>query len=118
MSLTKKGKKTLAETMTKSLNRLRTRVDSLDARIVALLNARAGCCEKIGDEKRRIRADFHDPSREKIVMRRIVALNDGPLSRKAIQAIYRQIILECRELQVARKGRRPAARERKSTPGK
>jgi chorismate mutase / prephenate dehydratase len=97
--------------MTRSLNRLRATVDALDARIVRLLNERARYCERIGREKRKIRAAFHDPSREKAVLQRIADLSSGPLGEKAITSIYRRVIAACRALQVRRIGRPSPARD-------
>jgi chorismate mutase / prephenate dehydratase len=82
-----------------SLDRLRRSIDRLDTEIVRLLNARASHARRIGREKRKAGVPVHDGKREGQVRRRVRSLNRGPLSGKALDSIYRQIMACCKELQ-------------------
>ena len=67
-------------------------VDVVDREIVELLNKRVEQASEIGKIKHTHGADYYDPTRETRVMDKIAALNPGPLSNHALQAIYREII--------------------------
>ncbi|MCC6345705.1 MAG: chorismate mutase, partial [Nitrospirales bacterium] len=54
-----------------SLERLRDRIDAVDAELVALLNKRAGYAVEIAAIKREANLPFHSPEREKAVLERI-----------------------------------------------
>ncbi len=75
-----------------NLQNLRKKIDTLDARIVSLLNERAGLSAGIGIEKIKHNKDIYSPDREKEVLTRIKALNEGKMSDAALQAIYREIM--------------------------
>ncbi|HLD88239.1 MAG TPA: prephenate dehydratase [Candidatus Omnitrophota bacterium] len=74
------------------LTHLRKKIDSLDARIVALLNERAGITLSIGQEKLKNKRSIYAPEREKQVLARIRGLNQGPLSKQSLEAVYREIM--------------------------
>jgi chorismate mutase/prephenate dehydratase len=67
-------------------------VDSIDEKIMQLLCERVQQACEIGKIKHANGADYYDPTREVQVMEKISALNPGPLSNAALQAIYREII--------------------------
>ena len=67
-------------------------VDATDGAIVQLLNERVQQACEIGKIKHANGADYYDPTREARVMEKVVALNPGPLSSRALQVIYREII--------------------------
>ena len=77
----------------------RNRIDEIDGKLVELLNQRAGLAVRVGKEKRRLGATLQDPEREDAVLGRARSMNHGPLSGKAIDAIYRSIIRGCTEVQ-------------------
>ncbi|MDO8675000.1 MAG: prephenate dehydratase [Candidatus Omnitrophota bacterium] len=74
------------------LTHLRKKIDFLDARIVALLNERAGITLSIGQEKLKNKRSIYAPEREKQVLARIRGLNQGPLSKQSLEAVYREIM--------------------------
>ncbi len=75
-----------------SLPQLRQKIDSLDAKIVALLNERAAITLSIGHEKIKNGQSIYAPAREQEVLRRIKALSKGPMKPEAIEAIYREVM--------------------------
>lgn len=76
-----------------SVKKIRKTVDSLDKKILALLNERALACQKIGKVKLKEGGEgIYAPHREKEVLERLKALNKGPLTPGAIDAIYREIM--------------------------
>lgn len=75
-----------------SLANLRKKINGIDARIVSLLNDRAAISSAIGKEKLRQSAGIYSPDREKEVLERIKALNKGPMTKSALEAIYREIM--------------------------
>jgi chorismate mutase-like protein len=77
----------------------RKRIDEIDRDLVALVNKRAELAVRVGEEKRRRGTGIQDPEREDEVLRRIRRLNGGPLSEGALDAIYREIMAGCTEVQ-------------------
>ncbi len=86
-----------------SLDGLRGRIDALNARLVELLNERARCAEQIADFKRRHGLPVYDSAREREVLDKVSARNDGPLTDEALHRIFNCIIEEHRRLQEERK---------------
>ncbi|MFC1454147.1 prephenate dehydratase [Verrucomicrobiota bacterium] len=76
----------------KRLNKLRDNIDSIDRRIVRLLNNRASAAMQIGKIKTKSRAETFVPAREKTILRNIVRMNHGALPSSALIAIYREIM--------------------------
>jgi chorismate mutase len=81
------------------LQSCRGRIDQLDARILELLNERAGIALEIGAAKREAGLPVVELSREKAVIAGAVSRSGGPLSPAAIENIYTAIMLEMRRLQ-------------------
>ena len=75
-----------------SLKNLRKKIDSLDEKIIFLLNARADITLGIGNEKKKNNKGIYAPDREKEIFERIKALNKGPMTNDAFQAVYREIM--------------------------
>jgi chorismate mutase / prephenate dehydratase len=82
-----------------SLEGLRSEIDSLDSKIVKLLNERAKVVQKIGEIKKQISAQVYVPNREKEVYEKIISQNSGPLSNECLAAIYRELIAGSRALE-------------------
>ena len=74
------------------LGQLRNGIDSLDARLLALLNERARLAQEIGKIKERNGRPVYAPERAEQLMRRLVSQSKGPLDEPAIRAIYREIM--------------------------
>jgi chorismate mutase / prephenate dehydratase len=74
------------------LGPIREKIDQLDRRIVELLNKRLTLAARIGKLKRAQGGAIYVPEREDAVLRKIAALNQGPIKNDALQAIYREIM--------------------------
>lgn len=83
------------------LSVVRNEIDSLDAQLLALLNQRAGCAQKVGEIKARHGdAGFvYRPEREAQVLRRLQELNAGPLSNESITRLFREVMSACLALE-------------------
>jgi len=78
--------------MTMELSELRKKIDNLDQKIVGLLNDRAKITRAIGQLKIQQKKGIYAPHREKEVLKRIKALNKGPMTNSAFEAIYREVM--------------------------
>jgi chorismate mutase/prephenate dehydratase len=85
--------------MSLNLASLRQEIDSLDHKIIALLNERAQVSLDIGAAKRQgadpqeeENTHVYIPGREKQVFEKITKLNPGPLPNENLCAIYREIM--------------------------
>lgn len=74
------------------LDSLRTKIDAIDEQVLSLLNERVRVAAEIGRVKREKGAPIYVASREEQVLRKLSALNKGPLDDAAIRAIYREIM--------------------------
>lgn len=74
------------------LQKLRQKIDAVDARIIDLLNQRAHITLSIGQHKLKNHASIYAPAREKQVLERLKSLNKGPMTQEAMEAIYREIM--------------------------
>ncbi|MDP2652700.1 MAG: prephenate dehydratase [Candidatus Omnitrophota bacterium] len=75
-----------------TLQKLRKKIDAIDSHLMALLNERARLSMAIGREKIKSKKGIYAPAREKQVLARIKALNKGPMTVSACEAIYREIM--------------------------
>ena len=93
------------------MRRLRRRIDALDRRIVALLDERTRLGLQVGRAKLDGgRRAVRDTEREREVLLRVAAANDGPLPQADLLALYRRLIAATRRLEAAaarRDGSRP-----------
>jgi len=71
---------------------LREKIDQLDRKLVALLNERAKVVVEIGRAKMTDGKPVYAPDREKAVLDRVAALNNGPLPPRTLQAIYLELM--------------------------
>lgn len=82
------------------LRRLRRRIDTLDRRIVGLLNERAELGREVGRAKLAAgRRAIGDPDREREVLLRVSMANAGPLPQAELLAIYRRLIAATKALE-------------------
>lgn len=75
-----------------NLHDLRLQIDALDKKLVALLSARASVVVEVGKFKRDTDTPIYAPHRERAVLDRVLAENNGPLSDKTVEAIYRELM--------------------------
>ncbi len=76
---------------------LRTKIDSVDQRLIALLNERAALVSDVGRVKRDTGAPIYAPHRESQVLAKVLAMNEASptgtkLPARAIEGIYREIM--------------------------
>lgn len=76
----------------KNLENLRSKIDSVDKKIVAYLNKRAGLTSKIGEEKKKKGFSIFSSDRERAVYERVLKDSKGPLTDASLKAIYREIM--------------------------
>ncbi len=83
--------------MNEDLQRLRAEIDRLDEEVLQRLSRRAEIAHEIG----RVKGGtvVYRPEREAQVLRRITALNQGPLSEGTVWRIFREIMSACLALE-------------------
>lgn len=86
-------------TALRHLEQLRKHIDRIDDRVLALLVRRARIAIRVGALKRTHGRRLFDRQRERAILRRMAAGNPGPLSARAIRAIYQKILREVRHLE-------------------
>ncbi|NQV04115.1 MAG: prephenate dehydratase [Candidatus Omnitrophica bacterium] len=74
------------------LKNLRKKIDSVDKEIIGLLNKRASITKDVGRLKDRTKSGVYVPDREAEIYNNLSRENKGPLSGKALRAIYREIM--------------------------
>jgi chorismate mutase/prephenate dehydratase len=76
------------------LGSIRENIDSIDARIQALLNDRARLAQQVGISKSASgkAVDFYRPERESEVLRNALKRNRGPLRDEEIARLFREIM--------------------------
>jgi chorismate mutase / prephenate dehydratase len=79
------------------LGNIRESIDSIDARIHALLNERARFAQLVGISKTASgkAVDFYRPEREAQVLRKALKRNQGPLRNEEIARLFREIMSAC-----------------------
>lgn len=84
-----------------NLEALRQRIDQLDGDIVRLISERASCAQQVAHVKlaEDENAIFYRPEREAQVLRRIMALNEGPLDAEEMARLFREIMSACLALE-------------------
>lgn len=75
-----------------SLEDIRKKIDQLDKKIIELLNARTELALEIGKLKQADDSEVYTPARESEIYRKIDSLAQGPLSKDALKAIYREVM--------------------------
>jgi len=75
-----------------SLEELRRKIDELDHQLVKLLNERARIVVEVGKLKNKTDKPVYSPDREKEVLAKIVAANEGPLPDRCLVAIWRELM--------------------------
>ncbi len=75
-----------------NLKKLRSKIDSLDKKIIQFLNMRAKVTLDVAKVKYKSGKSIYAPEREREVLRKISTLSKGPLSPKALEAVYREIM--------------------------
>lgn len=76
----------------RSIEELRSEIDSIDMEILKLLNDRAKRVLEVGEYKKKERKEFYVPEREQAVMRRLTEENPGPFPNLALKNVFREIM--------------------------
>jgi chorismate mutase / prephenate dehydratase len=82
-----------------SLAGLRGRIDQINLQLVELLSERARLAQAIGHLKQAGGSPIVQPSREREVLERVAAHNQGPLTNEHLQRIFIEIISACTALE-------------------
>jgi len=86
------------EVMEKSLEDWRAEIDQLDNELLRLLNRRARIACALGAVKIAAGLPAYDSRRERQVLARMCAANQGPFEKESVTRIFRRIILETRRI--------------------
>lgn len=90
-----------------ALENIRQQIDDIDQQVQHLLNQRTAMAQEVARIKieNGEKADFYRPDREAMVLRNVMARNEGPLSDKEMARLFREIMSAClaaeKPLQVA-----------------
>lgn len=79
--------------------KIRENIDLIDGEIVQLLNRRAELALEAGRLKESSAKPYYTPEREREILERLATQNVGPLQRRQLQAIYREVISAARSLE-------------------
>ena len=83
------------------LSELRNKIDVIDEQILQLINQRALCAMEVAKTKiaQGEQGTFYRPDRESLVLRRIMELNQGPLSDHTAVRFFRELMSACLALE-------------------
>lgn len=79
--------------------KLRSRIDALNLKLLAMVSERARIAREIGRLKEVDGEGIYQPAREREVLERVVAANRGPLSAEQVRRIFVEVISACRALE-------------------
>ena len=103
---------------TAEVRRLRTKIDALDRKLVALLNERAELARQTGRAKDAAGVKpIRDAEREREVLLRVSMANTGPLPQADLLALYRRLFVATRALEAADRARAARDPGRDGGPG-
>ena len=88
-----------ADGRTPGLTGLRSQIDAIDRELVGLMNRRAEVARQIGHLKQSAGQQTYDPAREELVLGRVTASNEGPLSDECLKAVWRELISGSRAIE-------------------
>jgi chorismate mutase/prephenate dehydratase len=75
-----------------ALTPLRSEIDSIDREILDLLRRRLEVVYRVGEVKRAVGAQIHDPERESRILERLGATASAPLSPEIARTVFKCII--------------------------
>lgn len=84
-----------------ALKNIRGRIDALDAHIQALISERAACAKAVAKVKNDAgdNASYYRPEREAVVLRKVMARNNGDLPAEEMARLFREIMSACLALE-------------------
>jgi len=91
----------MSDDLKKELGDVRGEIDAIDAQLLALLNDRARCAQKVGEIKAAHGEGgfIYRPEREAQVLRRIQEMNKGPLPSDSVTCFFREVMSACLSLE-------------------
>jgi chorismate mutase len=97
----------------------RQQIDSLDQRLVELIQERARVVQEVGAIKREAHLPVTDAGREQRVIQKAEELaKDGPLPREAVGRIYQKLVEEMRNWEESLNATEAKSGENQSSPSK
>lgn len=84
---------------TSKLKNLRSQIDRIDRKLLALLNDRSRVALKVGKIKRETNKEIYAPQREKALLDALARRNKGPFPDHALRAVFREVLSASRALQ-------------------
>ena len=81
------------------LTNIRSAIDSVDRRIIELLQERATLASEIGEVKKQIGMPILDPAREGKIRKKLSEGTQGPMNPDSLVRIFEVIMAESRRLQ-------------------
>ena len=85
--------------MAPGIPQLRQSIDTLDRQILDLVSKRLELVMQVGEVKRALGVEVHDPARESDLLERVAAAATPPLTAAMAQRIFQCIIEESRNLE-------------------
>lgn len=89
------------------LDELRRAIDSVDARLLELIEERVRLVLEVGAYKKRRNMAVYDPERERRLLDRLTSLAKPPLEPDTVRRIFERLIDESRTLEQRYSGARP-----------
>ena len=89
------------------LDELRRAIDSVDARLLELIQERIRLVLEVGAYKKRRNMAVYDPERERRLLDRLTALAKPPLEPDTVRRIFERLIDESRTLEQRYSGVKP-----------
>lgn len=83
------------------LDNLRSQMEEINMELLRLLNKRASIAQKIGEIKQLQGVNKFDPEREKQMLNKLVANNQGPFSDDTVRYLFKQIFKASLDLQTS-----------------
>ena len=74
-----------------NLEEYRQRIDTLNIKILELLNERTEVVKLIGIEKEKQGKKIHDPIREAKIIEELMKKNQGPMTEEMVSQIFKEI---------------------------
>lgn len=81
------------------IDTIRKQINQLDEDLLRIFNQRAALALEIGEVKKQLGLPIYDPSREKLIFKRMQEKNNGPLDNSAIIRLFERVIDESRSLE-------------------
>jgi len=95
----------MSQNLQQELSGVRREIDAIDEQLLEILNRRACCAKQVGEIKARYKDNDaghgYRPEREAEVLRRLQALNKGPLPDESVTFFFREVMSACLSLEEA-----------------